>query len=254
MKFKGYDLKSINSATKYPSILTYHVMGKKGVLQTELNIDFSEETDLNISEKIDGTNSRIVLFPDGDYLIGSREEILYAKGDRIETPTLNIVSYLKDVAEMLSTNYESELIKVFYFETYGGRITKNSKQYTSDNEVSFRLFDICTFEETMFNKPPEELAKWRDSEGQSFEIQSELIRLTKYLNIDYVPYLGTVSHIPTDINDTFDMLKNTLPETLAGIGCGGESKPEGIIIKSNDRSKIAKIRYEDYNRWLRSQN
>ena len=98
-RFGGLDLKFLNILTKYPSIPTYHVRGDKGRLTEEVGVDFSSEEKLNISEKIDGTNGRIIVSSYArdltlDYLIGSREEILYAKGDYVITNTLDIVKNL----------------------------------------------------------------------------------------------------------------------------------------------------------------
>lgn len=70
--------------TKYPSILTYHKLGEKGKLLDEVQVPFDQPAIL--AEKIDGVNSRIIIFPDGLYIIGSREELLYAKGDLIGNP------------------------------------------------------------------------------------------------------------------------------------------------------------------------
>ncbi|MFI7515873.1 hypothetical protein ACIBVK_20520 [Micromonospora echinofusca] len=57
---------------------------------------------VTLTEKVDGTNARIVGLPGGAYLIGSREELLYARGDLIGNPALGIVDALRDVAERLS--------------------------------------------------------------------------------------------------------------------------------------------------------
>jgi len=78
-QIRNADLRKLNSLTRYPSIPTDHVMGEKGRLTDELSEDFSGEP-VYATEKVDGTNSRIVFTPDGSYLIGSREEFLHAKG------------------------------------------------------------------------------------------------------------------------------------------------------------------------------
>lgn len=256
--FKGYDFKSLNSATKYPSIETYHKLGAKGVLQPEVNVDFSDCDNISISEKIDGTNSRIVLFPDGDYLIGSREEMLYAKGDRVETPTLSIVETLKPIADSLCKVFEPDTVKVFYFETFGGNITKASKQYTGDKSVSCRLFDICSVDSGIVNKTPEEISRWRESGGQHYSTTEDVCDVIQAINqvldveIEQVPSLGGVVSLPANIGETRGFLIDSLAMSKVDLG-GGGGKPEGIVVRSNDRSKIAKIRYDDYNRWLRFQ-
>src|SRR6188768_1972097 len=72
-------LAALNTATKYPSIPTYHKFGEKGRLTEELNVIFKGA--VIGTEKIDGTNTRIILPPGNDYIIGSREELLFSGGD-----------------------------------------------------------------------------------------------------------------------------------------------------------------------------
>ncbi|MBW4637687.1 MAG: hypothetical protein KME05_05520 [Gloeocapsa sp. UFS-A4-WI-NPMV-4B04] len=53
--------------TKYPSIPTYHPLGNKGVLLEEA---VSFEGEVVLTEKIDATNSRIILLPNGNFVLG----------------------------------------------------------------------------------------------------------------------------------------------------------------------------------------
>ena len=78
MKFdlKTVDLSKINSLTKYPSIPTYHKLDPKNGSLLEEALNF--QGTLIATEKVDGTNARIICLPDGNYLLGSREELLYA--------------------------------------------------------------------------------------------------------------------------------------------------------------------------------
>jgi hypothetical protein len=132
------DLNKINSMTKYPSILTYHKLGERGRLLDEVNISF--DNPVILTEKIDGVNGRIIVFPDGLYIIGSREELLYAKGDLIGNLQLGIVDILKPIAEKL---VPISIVIIYYLEVYGGKTTKNGKQYTGNQAMGARLFDIA---------------------------------------------------------------------------------------------------------------
>ncbi|WP_197999772.1 RNA ligase family protein [Gimesia chilikensis] len=125
------DLTKLNSATKYPSIPTYHALGERGALLAE-TVDFNGEP-LIATEKVDGTNSRIILMPNGCYLIGSREELLHARGDLIHNPALGIVETLKPTADRIveTVSTPADVITVVYLETYGGKTTAAAKQYTS---------------------------------------------------------------------------------------------------------------------------
>src|ERR1051326_571600 len=72
-------LARLNSATQYPSILTYHALGERGRLTEDRTTDFStvNPDDVEVTEKIDGTNARIIIPPRrmGGALIGSRTEL-----------------------------------------------------------------------------------------------------------------------------------------------------------------------------------
>lgn len=93
------DLRAINSLTKYPSILTYHALGDRGRVSDRVQVDFGTDPVL-VTEKIDGTNARIIC-RDGDYLIGSREELLHARGDRVHNPAMGIVDAMRPIADRM---------------------------------------------------------------------------------------------------------------------------------------------------------
>lgn len=101
-----YDLRRLNSATQYPSIATYHTIAEdqQGIL-LESGKPFAEaDGTVHVTEKIDGTNGRIILFyNDGelDWIIGSRTELLASRGDRIVNNDLGIVDALRPIAEQL---------------------------------------------------------------------------------------------------------------------------------------------------------
>ena len=55
---RDFDLRKLNSATKYPSIPTYHALGERGMLLDE-HASFDGQSIL-ATEKVDGTNSRTI--------------------------------------------------------------------------------------------------------------------------------------------------------------------------------------------------
>src|SRR5687767_8680706 len=64
------DLGKLNSMTKYPSIPTYHTLGDKGMLQEAVQVPFAGR--VLGTEKVDGTNTRLIFCPDGAVVVGSR--------------------------------------------------------------------------------------------------------------------------------------------------------------------------------------
>lgn len=155
---KKYGVNKLNTATKYPSIMTYHDLGDKASLVESLveGKDFFGYDNCYITEKIDGANARIIFVGgaddvEQDYIIGSREELLFAKGDRFGDPTLNIANTIKNVAEKL-TCFSNDSINVLFGEVYGGDVTKASKQYTNDKSFGFRVFDIAEIPLSIFEQ------------------------------------------------------------------------------------------------------
>jgi hypothetical protein len=245
------DLPFINTVTKYPSIPTYHAIGEKGRLTESLQATFEDDEVIFVTEKIDGTNARVILINDY-FLIGSREELLYARNDLIGNPALGIVSALSDIAISLLRNHLATMkynhITVYYFEVFGGKVSANSKQYTGEQKVSFRCFDVADIDlNPIASMPIQKLAGWRESQ-ESYQRYRGVV--TPY--IDIVPYITTIpgNEMPKTIRRTNDWLKGILPTTNVLLDGKGGGRPEGVVIRNKDRSKIAKIRFEDYQRTL----
>lgn len=249
---KKYGIDKLNSLTKYPSILTYHDLGEKGSLKPSLveNKSFKNENNVYLTEKIDGTNSRIV-FWNNDFLIGSRENFLYAKGDRFGDSTLNIVNTIKDIANKISDSIDNNYIYILYGETYGGNVTSASKNYTCDKSYNFRMFDVVIIPiETavqILTKPIEEISSWREHGGQCFLTVDDIKLFSEKYNIITVPYIKIINgkETPLDLKSTYEWLQE-FSITKAGINNTG--KTEGVVVRNFNRSLIRKIRFEDYER------
>jgi hypothetical protein len=255
MHLRDVDLKKLNSVTKYPSILTYHRMGDGGRLTEERSVSF--DGPVHISEKVDGTNSRIIVSPDGDYVIGSREELLHARGDRIWNPSMGIVDAVRPIAERAAAGLKGDGLFVFFMETYGGNIGGSAKQYTGSRAVSVRLFDVMTLGgdelAEVCGKPQEQIAAWRESGGQPFLPSDAVPERAEALGIEPTPRLGTVdaAELPASIRDTAAWLAAKIDRTRCALDDGAGGAPEGLVIRSKTRDRIAKLRFEDYRRALK---
>ena len=93
------DLGKLNSMTKYPSILTYHNLGDKGILQETVQIPFQGR--VIGTEKVDGTNTRMIFCPDQSVVVGSREDLLWERRDLIGNPAMGIVEAVKETVHSL---------------------------------------------------------------------------------------------------------------------------------------------------------
>src|SRR5262245_33388117 len=119
ISLRSVRLDRLNALTKYPSIQTYHPLhppksrshGRRAPVLPQVR--FSGQ--VLATEKIDGANARIILLPDGSFLLGSREELLYAAGDLLWNPALGIVATVRPVAERLCPLLaDSQAVVVFY--------------------------------------------------------------------------------------------------------------------------------------------
>lgn len=250
-----FDLDRLNSATKYPSILTYHALGDRGRLTDEVQVDLRTDT-VSVTEKVDGTNARIVVH-DGRYIIGSREEFLHADGDLIYNPAQGIVDVIKPVAEKCLASGLG-LSWVLFGEVYGGRVSAASKMYTGGDSslTGFRVFDVVLFEvrdmTALLAREKSEISAWRESGGQPFltvEAQEDVCR---QLGLHRVPEVASTVP-PSGLQETFAWLKGVLPGST-GVALHGapSGQPEGVVVRTKDRSRIAKLRFEDYERTFRS--
>lgn len=258
--FADWPFDKLNTATKYPSIPTYHKLGDRGRLTDELNVDFGDD-EVVVTEKIDGTNARIVRYaestlgpgsrPEESYLIGSRKEFLFASGDWMHNPAQHIVETVRPFADevVVGSVMASLSVQVIYGEVYGAGIGKGGKQYSASHR-GFRIFDLWqldpfTLREFLDSSSLEEVSRWRKAGGQPFLNWGH----PGFVIRPRVPKL-TSEPPPRSIVDTYEWL-HQFSQTLAVVDETGTGRAEGVVVRTPDRSKIAKIRFEDYRRTLR---
>lgn len=253
------DFGTLNSASKYPSIPTYHEIDPANGLLRPTAVNFPGNIVVS-TEKVNGTSGRIVFTDDGDWFIGSREELLYARIDRIINPALSIVPVLKPLAERLAAEGmrpNPGLIRVIFAEVYGKGIGGAWKQYTapSAGNTGYRLFDVAHVEKAVLEWPRERISGWRERGGQNFLSEPGLLNFAKGWQIPLVPRLGDTfsSSLPRDLEGMEEFLKTNLVYTQAALDGGALGRPEGIVFRNVDRSVIAKARFEDYQRTLHPQ-
>ena len=246
------DLGALNSLTKYPSIPTFHTLDPAdgGLLDT--HVAFAGV--VLGTEKVDGTNSRVISLPGGAYLLGSREELLYAKGDLLGNPALGIVDALRAFADTLPP-VEDDVIRVHYLEVYGGKVTAASKQYTGSRAVGHRLFDVAVIPDyaSVLDLAPERISTWRENGCQTWLPEDQLLETATRDGLTVTPRLFTVdaAELPSDLEGMRSFLGEHLPSTRSALDEGAAGAPEGIVLRTADRSVIAKARFQDYDRTLR---
>lgn len=248
-----YGKSKINTLTKYPSILTLHSFGEKGKLTDKFTTDIQGEK-MFATEKVDGTNVRIICLG-GQYLIGSREVILHYGTDFYWDETMDIVNQFY---ELKIPTIHTETLTVIYGELYGGK-TSLAKNYGKE-KYGFRVFDIAEIPDlNILEQPIEKISAWRESTldssvnetlkyGQSFLTRSQLQEYsTLYDIVPEIPFeLGDMSH-----RVIFYNLNKFLPQTLVGLTDTALGKPEGVVLRNENRTKIVKLRFEDYEKTLK---
>jgi hypothetical protein len=245
-----YGKEKINTLTKYPSILTLHQLGEKGKLKKELTTPIENEK-MFATEKIDGTNTRIVCFGD-EYLIGAREFILHHSSDLYFDNAQGIVEGLKTLNVPIP---QTDVFTVIYGEFYGGKTSANSKWYGQDKN-GFRVFDIAVYNDlSVLDMSQQEISRWREKEtengiiyGQTFLGRPEMEK--QFPQYEFVPLvdfeLGDLSH-----KTILENLKKFIPATNVALSENAIKKAEGVVLRNASRSKIVKVRFEDYERTLR---
>lgn len=256
MDFRTVDLRALNSATKYPSIVTLHTLGERGVLG-EPRVPFAGR--VIGREKIDGTNARMLLGECG-FLVGSRESLLHAEGDLCFDPAQGIVEAVRDVARMLSKRHRSagsnagEGIVVVYGECYGGKIGSHAGHYTGHAATGFRVFDVAVVEPEILCRPVERIAEWREGGGQRFLAEDALREWVAKRELSLAPLVfdGDADAIPDSIPEVRAWLEVHAADVRCALDEGARGEAEGVVFRTADRKAIAKARFEDYRRTERA--
>jgi hypothetical protein len=251
MDLRAIDLRALNSLTKYPSIPTYHELDPRNGGLRDTCVPYRGPVVL--TEKVDGTNARIIQLPGGRWLLGSREELLHADGDLIFNPSQGIVEALRPVAAALPV---PDTLRVIFVELYGGKVGAAAKQYTGDPaQLGWRMFDAFALPDAgeLLRRPVAEISAWRDGGGQPYLHESDLTALGVDAGLVLTPRLGTLDggELPTDLAKTRAWLADLLPATRVALPGATAGRSEGVVLRTPDRATIAKARFTDYDRTLK---
>jgi len=252
---EDYGMAKLNTLTKYPSIKTYHEIDR-GILKDALTDDKPFPcTELFVTEKVDGTNARILVWND-DYIIGSREELLYRRGDLFGNPSQGIVSVLKPYAERIVSRFSGDTLYVLYGEVYGSNIN-GAKQYTRQKTASVRFFDVARFSgvEGFMLEDINYLSALREEPPHFLVSKDERNPLLRSLGLEPVPPLCVLDggSFPTDRVEVYNWMKQfyytkaTLDEEAF------DGRAEGMVIRDDLNRCIRKLRFEDYEKTFRKE-
>lgn len=253
MNLRTADLAKINSITKYPPIPTLHALDAKGVPTDEVLVDFGG-ADVCVTEKIDGTNARI-LVSDGSFALGSREHLLTVSGDVLFDPALGIVEQLRETARRIAANVfhaERAGLAVIFGELYGGKVTGGSKNYTANREAyGWRVFDYLFLPEAKLSELEDldgaALARRRESAHDFWFSPTDIAAQLVLDGLDglAVPPVEAGAP-PADRRLVLEWLADVMPRSRATLDATAAARPEGVVVRTADRSRVAKVRFDDY--------
>jgi len=247
-----YGKEKVNTLTKYPSILTLHKLGERGRLTEQTTTDITGET-MYASEKIDGTNVRLIFWGD-EFLIGSRKQILHHSGDLYWNDSMDIVNQFYALKIPI---LKPDKLTIVFGELFGGKITANSKNYGKEKH-DYRVFDVAVFDDlSILEEPIDAISTWRESTINSSE--SEALRYGQpFVNLDVLKAFGY--ELTPRVEFTLDSLEHTavlgalkqfIPTTNVALSPTAKLGTEGVVLRNFDRSKIVKLRFEDYEKTLK---
>jgi len=267
-------LAGLNSLTKFPSIPTLHVLGERGRLGSTLDPGLRlGELEYVATEKVDGTNARALLLPDGSFLFGSREELLWYSGDVVYNPALGIVETLRSEFGVDSDGTSDRLAEVvlrwfsgfvvLYLEVYGHGVGKAGAQYATKGWTGARLIDAAfwpghSWLRKVCDSSVEVIARERDAGATPFLSWAGVVDLGGKTDLDAVPEepfppLGDPSHEA--------VLRYLEARGPSGVRLDEDApgRKEGVVLRSTNGNASGgspvhrvKLRREDYERTVRA--
>jgi len=208
---------------KYPKINTLWKRDEKNKFNI-IEGDFSKEEFKNIerwhiTEKVDGTNIRI--------LYNGEEPIFYGRSDEAQIPTF-LLDYLKKTftKELLSKQFpEAKNGIVLYGEGYGNKIQAVGRKYSKD--VSFILFDVLI-------------------DGWWLE-QKDVTDIASKLGILRTPILKIINSIPQVIDYIKSIPASTLSEAHSMLPMEGiVARSEPLMLFRDGKPIMWKLKTKDY--------
>jgi hypothetical protein len=122
-----------------------------------------------------------------------------------------------------------------------------------------RVFDVMPWTEAVDRAYQmddlQRIAHWRDNGGQPFLSNSALTALCLDYELGMVPpiWVGDASGVPTGIPETKVWLESLFPENQSRcrLDENAPGLPEGMVLRTADRTSIRKLRFEDYKKTVR---
>lgn len=148
-------------------------------------VEFSIPSRWLVTEKIDGTNIRIPFSTKADAAPNGDSTYVGVRGrtDAAQIPPF-LLTFLQETftQEKLVLCFDPDITGILFGEGYGARIQKGGGNYRSD--VSFRLFDVVIFGQSVTRDPSEGKARWlnwHDVEGVAAKLGIMTVPVVAYM-------------------------------------------------------------------------
>lgn len=141
------------------------------------------------------------------------------------------------------------------FDDWDGRLYARENRYLHSNHRKFLPRNVALVADDLdvygdWRHDPHYGAIWRPHVRRAGwrPYHEGVHATTDRLALPRVPVLAADQPVPTTLADTHDWLRMLLTESHARLDDTGRGKPEGVVVRTADRARIAKIRFEDYER------
>ena len=222
---RSADLGRLLSRTNPPPIPGYHPPDDDG---RPCGVAVRPPGDAIVVELIEGVTVRLILAPDGSYLIGDARRWLHAAEDLIANPSHGVVAAVRPLAERLPPRGEWRAV---FGVVFGGK-TPGAERYTSRRETGYRITDVAT----------------PTDDGLAFLGENELQAFAAEAKVPLAPRVARfpARDLPTRPDATRDFLAELLPGSQCRLDAGADGDPAGVILRTADRSWIAAVRFAEY--------
>lgn len=262
MTWNPESLKHLNSLTKFPSIFQPWAavqQDKRPCYVGDIISNKFSQSVFRVTEKVDGTNARLIVTDDG-WFIGAREELLAYSYDLLVHEQNFIVETLRPIAEVVAHGIAEGLRNepfgavVLYGEVFGDGIQKRYRGQP-------RGFRVFATRRCMWEVSPNPQV-WRQT-STGFDFRGSLNAAQEFVDaygrgvLTTVPDLGWVSgDVLADPRAALAWLRRfSDSRAVPGAQCEGVVLlSDGDYTKADDGSlqrNIHKIKFEDFPReWL----
>ena len=177
----------------------------------------------DVTEKVDGTNIRVMLSEPGEVTFGGRTNAAQIPGDLVQ---YLVRTFPADALKSVMWRDGEPVTAILFGEGYGPGIQKGGGLYRADK--SFILFDVLV--------------------GGRWWLEREAIAdIASKLGIDVVPYLGRMT-----LDDIVELVREPFPSTIGtAMAEGIVARPIETLFDRRGERVIIKLKTKDFKKGIK---